>query len=171
MNCIARDPKARTGSVLAPPDPRGAAQGRNRRATSVFGGRVARPRVDSRRRMPRLLQHCSGRLPSHFAGLGILSKKVGRNNAEGNEERGFYLLFLRLCSANLLFASSSQILFFQRSVRLWRGAVGRYLGCVVSTAGTRFAPRCHPYCAIVGEGAGPRWLAVALSRAVHVRAD
>ena len=87
-------------SVLAGARPtRGAAQGRNRRATSVFGGRVARPRVDSRRRIPRLLQHCSGRLRSHFAGLGILSKSRAEQ-CEGNEERGFYLLLLRCgCSA------------------------------------------------------------------------
>ena len=96
-------------SVLAGARPtRGAAQGRNRRATSVFGGRVARPRVDSRRRIPRLLQHCSGRLRSHFAGLGILSKSRAEQ-CEGNEREAFtsYFSGVFCSSANLLFASSS----------------------------------------------------------------
>ena len=89
MNCIARDPKARAGSVLAPPDPhavRHKAGTAGPRPPSVGGWRVARPRVDSRRRIPRLLQHCSGRLRAILPAWESC-QKVGRNNARGMRER------------------------------------------------------------------------------------
>ena len=176
MNCIARDPKARAGSVLAPPDPhavRHKAGTAGPRPPSVGGWRVARPRVDSRRRIPRLLQHCSGRLRAILPAWESC-QKVGRNNARGMRER---LLppTSPVCSAvpqifsshllrrdTLLLRSS----IFLRKRALWlRRAVSRYHlemhtsdMYVVSTAGTRFAPLCHYSCGIVGEGAGPRWL-------------
>ena len=91
MNCIARDPKARAGSVLAAPDPHAV-----RRKAGTAG-----PRPSSVGGWPG-----PGLIPADayhvcfntaradfesFCRLGNLVKKVGRNN----EERGFYLLLLR----------------------------------------------------------------------------
>ena len=69
----------------APPDPRAM----RRKAGSAMSVRlrwVARPRVDSRRRIPRLLQHCSGRLRAILPAWESC-QKVGRNNARGMRER------------------------------------------------------------------------------------